>query len=117
MDNYMAKINSNHVFNSESSEDLYYLYSDYTSDNNIQKGGKRGINENDDNDISKNTSLDNIRAEYITRNNEIRPTGGFPPIYIVSSKEGKEELTTKNRQLASRKSSISIKDILKGKKT
>lgn len=53
MDNYINKVMSNHVYNSDSSEDLYYLY------NEPQKGGE----------VSKD-----IKTE---------PHGGFPPIFIV----------------------------------
>lgn len=96
MSNYIDKIMSNHVFNSESSEDLSYLYSeeeDRDREPYSQKGGK--------DDKSTSTSL--------------RPTGGFPPIIIINAKE-KEVEQTKNRQLAPGKSAVSIKDILKSKK-
>jgi hypothetical protein len=42
-------------------------------------------------------------------------TGGFPPIYIIS-KEAKEKEKTKQRELATRDSAVSIMDILKRKK-
>jgi hypothetical protein len=85
MDNYASMLMTNHIFNSESSDDLYYLYSEKEN----QTGGAKHIQKT--------------------------PRGGFPPIYIIDSNE-KEKEVSKNRQLSSNKSSISIKDILKSKK-
>jgi len=105
MNNYIDKIMSNHVFNSESSEDLYYLYSDENRDNKKKRSENKktlfgGADENKT-DHSNNT--------------DDRPTGGFPPIYIITAKEKEVDLT-KNRQLAPSKATVSIKDILKSKK-
>lgn len=97
MSNYIDKIMSNHVFNSESSEDLSYLYSEEEDKEyrpKFQKGGR------DEKSITEPA---------------LRPTGGFPPIIIIDAKE-KEAEQTKNRQLAPGKSAVSIKDILKSKK-
>lgn len=86
---------SNHVFNSEESEDLQHLYSEENSTNTQQKGGDSN---------SKET------VDY--------PSGGFPPIFIVTDPKEKEAEKARDRQLISSKSktTISIKDILKSKK-
>jgi hypothetical protein len=93
MSNYVDKIMSNHVFNSESSEDMSYLYSD--KDKNRGQTGGNPISE-----IDTSSS---------------KPTGGFPPIFIIDA-NNKDEEKSKNRQLAPPKNTISIKDILKSKK-
>lgn len=98
MTNYVDKIMSNHVFNSESSEDLSYLYSDGSSTN--QKGGDGSSNDS----LPKPSSKPRSKA-----------SGGFPPIVIINAKE-KEVEQTKNRQLAPGKATVSIRDILKSKK-
>lgn len=91
MSAYLDKIMSNHVFNSESSTDLSYLYDDTNKNKNIFGGNIE-------------TNLDD------------KPTGGFPPIFIVDIKEQNED-PSKNRQLGTNKvSGISIKDILNSKK-
>ncbi|VBB17998.1 hypothetical protein YASMINEVIRUS_461 [Yasminevirus sp. GU-2018] len=103
MSAYLDKIMTNHVFNSESSEDLEHLYSeDNTSDRDnfdlskkIKRGMKGGANESENAD---------------------RPTGGFPPIFIITDQREKDAEKSKNRQLSSTKATISIKDILKSKK-
>jgi len=100
MDTYVNKIMTNHVLNSESSEDLYYLYSE--KDEDMYGGAKR----------SKRSIR---RAEIDVDSNEDRPHGGFPPIYIIDKKENKIE-KSKDRQLSSRKTTVSIRNILKSKK-
>lgn len=92
MDSYVDKIMTNHIFNSESSEDMYHLYSEVEPEEQprYQKGGDPD-------------------------NQDDKPRGGFPPIFIVS-KDDKDEEKSKNRQLSSRKTSVSIRDILKSKK-
>jgi len=94
MDTYVNKIMSNHVFDSESSENLYHLYSEKDE---TQTGGRNNAHRRGGNGT------------------ENRPRGGFPPIYIVDKKE-KDEEQSKNRQLSSRKTSVSIRDILNSKK-
>jgi hypothetical protein len=81
---------SNHVFNSDSSENLYYLYSDNEDHNKSHKALQKGGNSN-------------------------KPTGGFPPIYIIDAKEKESELS-KNRQIVSSKPTVTIRDILANKK-
>jgi hypothetical protein len=90
MDNYINKIMSNHVFNSDSSDDLSYLYSE--QEHKIKQSGGQKKEDNS------------------------KPTGGFPPIFIVDNKE-KEGEKSKNRELAPKKIGISIRDILSNKKT
>lgn len=101
MDQYVSKIMSNHVFNSESSEDLSYLYSD--EDTNLKGGDK----------IESNVPANNSNVPIKDSN---VPTGGFPPIFIISETRNKELEKIKDRQLASTKTTVSIKDILKNKK-
>lgn len=98
MNNFVDKIMTNHVFNSESSEDLSYLYSEETI-NNLNKP------QNQDSKLGGD--------EKKTIN---RPTGGFPPIYIIDNADSKETENTKNRELRPRKTAVSIKDILKSKR-
>lgn len=88
MSSYIDKIMSNHVFHSESSEDLYYLYSDKDNKEDKQQIGG-AIQET--------------------------PNGGFPPIFIIDAKE-KEIENSKIRQIVASKSTVSIKDILANKK-
>jgi hypothetical protein len=45
-------------------------------------------------------------------NSHDRPTGGFPPIFIIDDKEAEKTEKTKNRELTTIRSAISIKDIL-----
>lgn len=94
MSTYENNIYLNHILDSENSEDLAHLYSD--EDYNFKGGAK------DNEDSSENT--------------EDRPTGGFPPIFIIDSKQEKEADKTKNRQISANKSTVSIMDILKSKK-
>jgi hypothetical protein len=105
MNNYVDKIMSNHVFNSESSEDLYYLYSDENRDNKKKPSNNKK---------SLFGGAADLKTDY-SNDTDDRPTGGFPPIYIISAKEKEVDLP-KNRQLAPIKATISIKDILKSKK-
>ena len=91
MSSYVDKIMSNHVFNSDSSENLYYLYSDNEDQfKNNNKALQKGGNSN-------------------------KPTGGFPPIYKIDAKEKEVELS-KNRQIVSSKPTVTIRDILANKK-
>ena len=80
MENYIDKIMTNNIYDDESSEDLYYLYSDGIEERlkNIElnkigskkfEGGnreRRGQNE------------ENQRKIY-----EENPNGGFPPLRII----------------------------------
>jgi hypothetical protein len=90
--NYIDKIMSNHVFNSESSEDVSYLYSETQKHHGGDSSGNQQKLQRSD-----------------------KPIGGFPPIYILDPKE-KEIEQSKNRQLGAKKVGISIKDILRSKK-
>jgi hypothetical protein len=100
MNPHTDKIMSNHVFNSESSEDLSHLFSanDYQVNPVNKKNHQGGL-------ISWNDQTDQ---------NDV-PNGGFPPISIIQEKEKVNE-QSKIRQLSGKKTSISIKDILKSKK-
>lgn len=82
---------TNHELAYTSSEDISHLYSDDVKTNHSQSGG--GDDKN-------------------------HPTGGFPPIYIISTKDAEEIEKSKNRELSTNtnKTTISIKDILKSKK-
>ncbi len=96
---------NHHIINSESSEDLSYLYQDdiqKTQQKKTQSGGLMSRVEQLSDEFSKSTD---------------RPSGGFPPIYILTQKDKDiEKDQSKNRQIAARKTAISIRDILKSKK-
>ena len=94
MSAYIDKIMSNHVFNSESSEDMTHLF----SEEDIQQGGVMARVE-----------------QYNDINKDDKPNGGFPPIFIRTSKEKVRE-QSQNRLITSRKTAVSIRDILKSKK-
>lgn len=106
MSAYLDKIMTNHVFNSESSEDLEHLYSeeDATVHDNSQSPKSNKIKR----------SMRGGAGE--SAENSDRPTGGFPPIFIITDQKEKDAEKSKNRQLSSTKATISIKDILKSKK-
>ena len=131
MNNYINKIMSNHVFNSDSSEDLYYLYSDDNVSEIDQRGGSCGkqffstllggeqpdsaIAERSSDERSSDERSSDERSSGDTDKPEDRPNGGFPPIIIMDAKE-KEIEQSKNRQLTAKKVGVSIKDILSSKK-
>lgn len=98
-------IMENHIINSESSEDLSHLYQadiQQSQKKKSQSGGLMSRVEQLSDDLSNSTD---------------RPTGGFPPIYILTQKNKELEIDkSKNRQIAARKTAISIRDILKSKK-
>lgn len=81
----------NHTNVSENSDEYKYLYPNESPHETIAKGG--AIEDDKD-----------------------RPTGGFPPIFIIDEAKEKEAEKIKNRQLTSTKTTVSIKDILKSKK-
>lgn len=102
MNTFVDKIMTNHVFNSDSSDDLAYLYSE---------------NDNVDNGVDNNTIIKGGYREDPTADTKVSvPTGGFPPIHIIEKTDIEEEEKSKNRELASIKSAVSIQDILKSKK-
>jgi hypothetical protein len=86
---------SNHALASENSDEFKFLY------------------QNDNHD---NQNLINIKGGAIENMTKDKPTGGFPPIYIIDESKEKEAEKNKNRQLTSTKTAVSIKDILKSKK-
>lgn len=95
---------NNHIINSESSEDLSYLYQGDIEkvQKHVQFGGLMSRVEQLSDEFSKSTD---------------KPSGGFPPIYILTQKDKDiEKDQSKNRQIAARKTAISIRDILKSKK-
>ena len=103
LDTIMA---NHHITHSESSEDLSYLYQNdiekKQSHTQTQKGGLMSRVEQLSDDFSKLTD---------------KPSGGFPPIYILTQKDKNiDKDPSKNRQIAARKTAISIRDILKSKK-
>lgn len=119
------KIMMNHMINSESSEDLYYLYPDSENnkddinDFNDQHGGDRFDKSNLNTgsnplDKHKRNIIKNGNQSVLNKNNVGEPNGGFPPIYIIEL--GDDDSSTKNRLLTTRKSAVSIRDILKNKK-
>lgn len=115
------KIMTNHMINSDSSEDLYYLYPESENNNNDQYGGDRFDKSNlktnsspNPLDKHKRNIIKNNNQSVLNKNNTGEPNGGFPPIYIIEL--GDDDSSTKNRLLTTRKSAVSIRDILKNKK-
>lgn len=105
MSSYENNLYLNHGFDSESSEDLSYLYNNkYFPVQNVQNGGSNESDKSDKSNKSNNS------------NNSDKPTGGFPPIHIVENKLTKNDDKVKDRQITTNKTSISIRDILKSKK-
>ena len=113
MNSYVDKIMSNHVFDSESSTDLSYLYSDIEhsdySDHSASYKSKRSKKS------KKSKLTKNMSGGSTNVNSNDTPNGGFPPLFIVTDKEKQEE-KSKNRELTSKKPGVSIKDILNSKK-
>lgn len=102
---------TNHALNPNmSEEDLSYLYADKEE----QYGGKNG-SKNGSQNGSQNGGKNNDGNHENDEDQEDRPNGGFPPIYVVDPEEQKKE-QSKNRQLTGKKVGVSIKDILKSKK-
>lgn len=64
---------------------------------------------------NKANKADKAKSDISDIDTRTQATGGFPPIYIIS-KEAKEKEKTKQRELATRDSAVSIMDILKRKK-
>jgi hypothetical protein len=98
MENYIDKIMTNHVYESSESSDIGYLFSE-----DLEKVDR----------IEKMNKMKGGKQEKIE---ETEPTGGFPPIYIIDKKTEQVIEQTKNRELSTIKSAISIKDILSKKK-
>lgn len=48
--------------------------------------------------------------------NQNVPTGGFPPIYLCTKGELKKEEETKNREFATKKTAVNIRDIMQQKR-
>jgi hypothetical protein len=97
MNNDILNINYRNLYDSESSTDLRLIYDEYKSPIiNNHKQQQRGGNNDDE--------------------SEDKPNGGFPPIYVLEVSEFKKIEESKNRELVTRKASVSIKDILKSKK-
>jgi hypothetical protein len=88
MTDYISQSMTNHYNVYTSSEDMYSPNFAYD-----MQGGSNDSNDNKD-----------------------RPTGGFPPIFILTNKEEVEQVKSKNRELVSNKATISIRDILASKK-
>lgn len=99
MSTYENNIYSNHILNSENSEDLAHLYSEEDA--------------NDD-------SLYNLTGGLSLVNDmeTDRPTGGFPPIFVINNIKEKDNERDKSRtrQITTNKNTVSIRDILKSKK-
>ena len=95
MVDYISQSMTNHAFAETSSEDIEHLYSNAIQDRQMNRNMHGGNSENENID---------------------RPTGGFPPIFIITSKEEVEQKNTKNRELVSNKATVSIKAILASKK-
>src|SRR5205823_3567405 len=87
---------------------------EYNASDNDESDDVSDIESDDDDDENKGGANNNELNE--SESNKInKPTGGFPPIFIVDAKE-KIVIQSSNRQLAPSKTAVSIKDILKNKK-
>lgn len=119
-----SAIMTNGYLDSVSSEDGYYLFSEgmeerYNNASNTESAS-----------ASASASATSIASTPITSdqfggNSEIdeeeidtavTPTGGFPPIFVVTREKKEEIESSKSRELATRTSAVSITDILKKKK-
>lgn len=59
-----------------------------------------------------NNSILKIKKMSGGQNDNNKPDGGFPPIYLCDSSQILEEEQNKNREYSAPKSAVSIKDIL-----
>lgn len=104
MNTHENSIYANNIINSENSEDLAHLYSE--EDLDLVMNGGAGSGSGSSGDLPKANSV-------LSTN---RPTGGFPPIFIIDETKEKELEKINNRQFATNKTTVSIRDILKNKK-
>ena len=114
------KMMSNHVYNSEESEDLRTLYSDFRDsdyDNrNTNVNSLTDISVTDYTEIEQAEGYKKKRQLQRKRDSKNAPRGGFPPIYVIDKKKKEEKESNKTRQFITKKTGISILDILKKKK-
>lgn len=107
MTSRVDKVMLNHVYNSESSDDLRNLYSDFRYD------------EHNDSLVST-SECEQFGGYNKMKRQDIKyaPKGGFPPIFIIDKDQTKEkdDSKTKTRQFITKKTGISILDILKKRK-
>lgn len=117
MSSYSNAIMTNHALNSDSSDNLIYLYSEMENEmKSNNKNTKRGQNNlNQHNGYKQHKYSKQYGGANTNENESDVPNGGFPPIFIIDSQE-KEKQQSKNRQLTAKKVGVSIRDILKSKK-
>ena len=108
-----SAIMTNTYLDEVESEDGYYLFSEGME----EKYGKNKIESEltggDNEELSTKTASSESDLDI---NTDEQPTGGFPPIYVVTQKQKEEESKSKARELSTRTSAVSIMDILKRKK-
>jgi hypothetical protein len=122
-----SAIMTNTYLDSIESEDGYYLFSEGMEERygreNIDSELSGGTNEEliasnqaDASVDEDRNNFDGSTAAVETVDTDSQPTGGFPPIYIVTKKVMEQKKDTKSRELSTRSSAVSIMDILKKKK-
>lgn len=113
-----SAIMTNGYLDSVSSEDGYYLFSEgmeerYNNASNTESASATSI-------ASTPITSDQFGGDSEVDEEEIdttvTPTGGFPPIFVVTREKKEEIESSKSRELATRTSAVSITDILKKKK-
>jgi hypothetical protein len=98
---------TNHEGTYTSSEDIEHLFSETIRNKKNMYGGDSDNNNSNNDKNDKNDKNDN----------NDRPTGGFPPIYIISQKEETEQKATTKREFkTSNNPTVSIRDILASKR-
>lgn len=124
---YASAIMMNTMLDSVESEDGYYLFSEgmeerlgenFNNDSELSGGSLEELNSSDQADATPEflANNDGRTSTDVVIDTDSQPTGGFPPIYIVTKKVLEEKKDTKSRELSTRSSAVSITDILKKKK-
>lgn len=126
---HATTIMTNAHLDSIDSEDGYYLFSEGIEErlgknNNVSDisefsgGSNEEMTASDQADAGAEDrlNLNSKTGSVETIDTDSQPTGGFPPIYIVTKKIVTDKKDTKSRELSTRSSAVSIMDILKKKK-
>jgi hypothetical protein len=136
MDRYdqASVIMTNGYLDSVSSEDAYYLFSEGMDErygknkstqgddplsSELSGGANEELSASDSADASADEDRNNFDGDTTSMevvDTDSQPTGGFPPIYIVTRQVKEENTKSKSRELSTRTSAVSIMDILKKKK-
>jgi hypothetical protein len=121
-----SAIMTNTHLDSVESEDGYYLFSEGMDerygkniDSELSGGSNEELIASEQADASVDEDRNNFDGDATmveTIDTDSQPTGGFPPIYIVTKQAMEKKKDTKSRELSTRSSAVSIMDILKKKK-